>query len=275
MKLLYMGTGAAEGVPSMFCKCDNCKRARLLGGRNIRSRSQALLNDELLIDFPADTYWHFTKYNFDCEKICGCLITHSHRDHLYPGEVEMAKPSLSHEHRIWDFYAAQSGYDNLMTIIPHTKGNARAHLIEAGKRFEIKGEHTYSVLPMKANHDPDSCPVIYSIECDGKRMLYAHDSGYFGEETWQLLKGEGRFDLVSIDCTHNNLPNRDNDSRHMSFNVAMNVLKRMREQGNVDDKTVLVANHFSHNGGECYDTMRLITEPKGVITSYDGMIVEF
>ncbi len=68
MKLTYLGTGAAEGVPSLFCQCDNCKQSRALGGRNIRSRSQALINGELLIDFPADTFWHFIKYNFDCEK---------------------------------------------------------------------------------------------------------------------------------------------------------------------------------------------------------------
>ena len=55
MRIKYLGTAAAEGVPGIFCDCENCKRARKLGGKNIRTRSQAILDDTLLIDFPADT----------------------------------------------------------------------------------------------------------------------------------------------------------------------------------------------------------------------------
>lgn len=29
MKLLYLGTAAAEGWPAPFCQCDNCKAARI------------------------------------------------------------------------------------------------------------------------------------------------------------------------------------------------------------------------------------------------------
>ena len=58
MKLTYLGTAAAEGFPALFCNCPYCEEARRLGGKNIRTRSQSLINDDLLIDFPADTYHH-------------------------------------------------------------------------------------------------------------------------------------------------------------------------------------------------------------------------
>ena len=48
MKLQFLGTAAAEGFPALFCQCENCKRARELGGRNIRSRSQALVDGKIL-----------------------------------------------------------------------------------------------------------------------------------------------------------------------------------------------------------------------------------
>lgn len=275
MKLKYLGTGAAEGVPSLFCQCANCKKSRELGGKNIRSRSQALVNDELLIDFPADTYWHYLNYGFDCEKICGCIITHSHPDHLYPAEVEIAKPSLSNLHRRIDFYSAQSGYDMLMTQVPCTKEQASATLVEAGKPFVIEGEHKYIITPMTANHDAKSTPLIYAIECDGKRMLYAHDTGYFTDDTWAALKNIGRFDLVSIDCTHCNKKNINLTSRHLSFDNALVVLEQMKKQGNVDGKTIIIVNHFSHNGGDTYDDMVALSKPYGIITSYDGMEIEF
>ena len=51
MRLTYLGTAAAEGFPAIFCNCEYCNEARRLGGKNIRTRSQALVNDDLLIDF--------------------------------------------------------------------------------------------------------------------------------------------------------------------------------------------------------------------------------
>ena len=50
MKLKYLGTAAAEGYPAMFCNCENCRKAFAKGGKNIRSRIQALVEDALLID---------------------------------------------------------------------------------------------------------------------------------------------------------------------------------------------------------------------------------
>lgn len=82
MKIKYLGTGAFEGMPALFCGCEVCKRARAAGGKNIRSRSQALVNDELLLDFNADTCMHFQRYGLDLGKVRACLITHSHCDHL-------------------------------------------------------------------------------------------------------------------------------------------------------------------------------------------------
>ena len=58
MKLTYLGTAAAEGWPAAFCNCDGCRAARRLGGRNIRTRSQALVDDALLLDFPCDAWLH-------------------------------------------------------------------------------------------------------------------------------------------------------------------------------------------------------------------------
>ena len=35
MKLLYLGTAAAEGWPALFCSCPVCESARKEGGRNL------------------------------------------------------------------------------------------------------------------------------------------------------------------------------------------------------------------------------------------------
>ena len=51
MKIKYYGTAAAEGIPGLFCSCEVCEKARKSGGKNIRTRSQTVINDDLMIDF--------------------------------------------------------------------------------------------------------------------------------------------------------------------------------------------------------------------------------
>ena len=48
----------------------------------------------------------------------------------------------------------------------------------------------------------------------------------------------------------------------------------MRLENLIDDKTVIVANHFSHNSGLGYEKTRLEAEKYGILTAYDGMEVE-
>ena len=51
MKIKYLGTAAAEGVPAIFCRCEVCRKSKEAGGRNIRTRSQSIIDDRLLLDF--------------------------------------------------------------------------------------------------------------------------------------------------------------------------------------------------------------------------------
>ena len=54
MKVIFVGTSAGEGYPGVWCECPNCTKARLLGGRNIRGNSCALVDDDFLIDSDDD-----------------------------------------------------------------------------------------------------------------------------------------------------------------------------------------------------------------------------
>ena len=87
MKFRYLGTAAAEGFPAMFCDCDYCREARKRKGKNIRTRSQSIINEDLLIDLPADTYMHALSGDLELFKIKYLLITHEHKDHFYPQEL--------------------------------------------------------------------------------------------------------------------------------------------------------------------------------------------
>ena len=88
MKIQYLGTAAAEGWPGLFCRCEACRRAGELRGRNVRTRSQALIDGRLLLDFPCETYAHMLLHGVDLPNIHSCLITHCHEDHFYYLDLE-------------------------------------------------------------------------------------------------------------------------------------------------------------------------------------------
>ncbi len=277
MKIQYLGTAAAEGIPAIFCECELCKKARELGGRNIRTRSQALINDELLVDFPADTYLHYLQHNFSMSKIKNCIITHSHSDHLYPRDIIMRMAdfcSTPEEFETLHFYSDKSGYDiidNTIKTYNIKDDEAQVHPITVNKSFTAGG---YKITPIRAMHDVNSSPVIYAIEKDGKSIFYCNDTSDFSEEGWDCLKELGiKFDLVSFDCTagwtnieyvgHMNVP-MCNDMKEKLFNFGL-----------ADKDTIFVLNHFSHNGeGVIYDEFVKSVEEEGYLVSYDGMIIE-
>ena len=84
MQFQYLGTAAAEGWPAVFCRCKYCLEAQRLGGKNIRTRSQAIVNDDLLLDLPPDTYMHKLMNNLDLSRVKYLFVTHFHMDHFYP-----------------------------------------------------------------------------------------------------------------------------------------------------------------------------------------------
>lgn len=282
MKIKYYGTAAAEGVPALFCTCENCRRAALLGGRNIRTRSQALIDEKILIDFPPDTYMHTVYGGLRADKIRTCLITHAHGDHLCSMELAMRRKyfaALQTEEPL-AMYAPPAAAELIRQIQKKCDMDRDNRLtvtvIEPFEAFEAEG---YTITPLAADHDLYSTPVCYLIEKDGSALLYAHDTGYLPESTWEFLADKKmRLGLVSFDCTLCLLDTSGLSGEchgHMSLGADIRVRNRLRELGCIDEKTVCVINHFSHNyEGALYDDLVPSAEAEGFIVSYDGMEAE-
>ena len=276
MRFQYLGTAASEGVPAIFCTCENCKRSRKIGGRALRTRSQAIIDDCLLIDFPADTLAHTFAHNIDLAKVSHCLVTHSHSDHLYPMDIrnmEFAK-SLKDEGYHLTFYGSKEVGECIQPMLDirlEQAGLCSFRRIENFERFEI-GSYQITVLP--AIHDPSAGPVFYQISNGDKTILYANDTGYFDESVWEFwAKEKPHFNLVSLDCTQVCLPMKTRS--HMGLTENIHVRDRMIAEGYADSATIFVCNHFSHNGtGVVYDDFVPIAIRKGFMTSYDGMVIE-
>lgn len=278
MKLQYLGTAAAEAVPAPFCECEVCEHARERGGRNIRTRSQALIDDRLLIDFPGDTYLHTLREKFKLCDIDACIITHPHSDHLYPQELFCRTACAAHmktekPFRMYGTKPVLSALRNGTGTTGELEAEGRLILTEIRpfEPFRIMG---YTITALKADHSTPE-PVVYLIENDdGCAMLYCHDTGLLPEETMAYLRRiSTQISLASYDCT-NGLLEWDNRG-HMGVTGAVQTRESLREMNRITDKTLHVLNHFSHNGLAGYDELSPIAEQKGFIVSYDGMTVYF
>ena len=269
MKLTYLGTAAAEGFPAVFCKCRFCDEARRLGGKNIRTRSQALVNDDLLIDFPADSYWHFVSGGIEADNIENLLITHGHSDHFYPRDLFTRRPPYARGVRkeTLQVFCPQSIIDSLSDMPKNVTFTALAP-------YDTVKVGDYEVTPLPARHMLESDALFYIIKGE-KTLLYAHDTGYFYDEVLDHIKDKGiRFDMISLDCTNVDDSIPDN-ATHMGFENIDRLTRRLYEIDAIDDRTVKFVNHFSHNGNPLCEVMERKAAEHGFSASHDGLSVEF
>jgi len=268
MKIKFLGTAAAEGWPALFCNCESCQKARKNGGKNIRTRSSCLINDEYMVDFPPDTYMHVLMNQLDLSKVEHLLVTHSHDDHFYPEDIQMRKEPYAHINSevplsVYGNDAVKTKY--MRTDVEEDKNNRIVFT-------EVKPLSTYhigkaSVVPLLADHTPGETCLLYLFTLGGKTLLYGHDTGYFPEETWAYLENI-KLDVAILDCTDGPGPC---EHYHMGFPAVLNVKDRLEAQHCVGEKTTFVITHFSHNGGLLYDELVEMASPHGFIVSYDGM----
>ena len=278
MKLTYLGTAAAEGFPAVFCNCEYCQKAReSKDRRNLRTRSQALINDDLLIDLPADTMAHFHQNNIRGDKIKYIIITHSHNDHFYDVNLDLHGSCYAHnmQEEKLHVFGSDVVYARLEGQLKRMKKSV-AETIEIHKAEPYKTEHIggYEITPLPARHAGNELAVFYIIKEQNKVMLYAHDTGYFYHEVFEYIEKSGiKFDLVSLDCTNAHLPSSPVEN-HMGFDNNERVIKILRSIGAVSEETKLFVNHFSHNGNPLHEDMLISAARIGCGVSYDGCKVE-
>ena len=275
MKIKFLGTAAAEGFPALYCQCDACLEALKKKGKNIRTRAQALVDDTLLLDFGPDTYFHMINHEVPLDKIHHVLVTHKHSDHFYKNELVFRRPGYASkvEQEPLYVYGTKKVSDVVKEIIEEEKmpDFLQSREIAPYKEFYVKD---YTIIPVRANHSIYSDPVNYIIIKDDKSMFYAHDTGWFEKQTWETLEKLNKpLDLLTLDCTAGIQKGwRD---YHLSYDVFLEVVEEMEKRNIIDEHTIVIANHFSHNGKATYDKMVEVASKDNVVVSYDGMEVEF
>lgn len=276
MKIKYLGTGAAERVPAIFCKCAVCNNARKKGGKEIRTQTQILIDGgKLMIDFPGDAYHHMIKYGLDYNDISNLLLTHWHSDHLYAEDLAFRMQGYSQNlDNQLKVYGNQYTHDFFKRAfeLEESEDLDRIQYFEqeAYRSFKIDD---YTIYPIPAQHGKftGDC-FIYVIQNNDSAILYMHDTGYPTDEMIQYIASLNlTFNLVSMDCTSQVV---SGGKSHMNIEQNIKFIDEMKTLSLIDDKTTLVANHFSHNGQKNYEEMVALFKEHQVIVSFDGIELE-
>lgn len=266
MEITILGTAAAEGWPSVFCRCDTCRRAREVGGKNIRSRASVQFGPAHKIDLPPDTWYHEAVIGADFSGLEHLFITHSHQDHWSPGYLEYLRPPFAHGRT-----EPLRVYGNAPTISVTGYGTlangSESVIFTEAKPFEPiqAGEMTFT--PITASHMRDELCLCYVASDDAKTVLYASDTGWFPEETWEYLESI-RLDGVISECTCG--PNKC-ESYHLDFDHLFAMKERLENSGVISADCVFVATHFSHNVGFLHEELEYILNQRHIQVAYDGM----
>lgn len=267
MKLTFLGTGAAEGIPSPFCDCPTCGHARVNGGRNIRKRQSVLINDNLLIDLGPDIFASCAQLGLSLCQVDYLLITHSHLDHFDPANLKLrAKPfrlatdlpamTMVAGPSVWTKWDESGGSDQQAGIsrVPILPGRS----ITLGP---------YSVHSVEATHNSRIGDAMNYVIGDGTTtLLYASDSGLYSDPVWKELEGLV-FDAVVLEGT---IWNRPSGKEHLNEGDFLLMLERLREIGAVSNQTVVIATHFSHQGAGPHEEIEEKVKRLGGVCAFDG-----
>ena len=279
MKIKILGSGGGEGYPATFCSCAHCEAARKVRGKSLRSLSQTLINDDLLIDFPLDTAAHAVTYGLNLGKIQNVLITHAHQDHYVPIEVNFRGDQCAHNLKYEKMYFygpsnLEKIYDAVVSpygIAPQRRKNVEFVVMEDKKHYEVG---KYKITAISAFHAPELGSLNYVIEDGEKSVLYLVDSGYPTEETFAFLQERKQvFDCVIMDATMGVSPPKTY-IYHMGFEENKALKNELILRGLTRAKTRFIATHITHNYAETHKKIEKIFQDSGIEVAYDGFEIE-
>ncbi len=268
MKVQLLGTSSAEGMPALFCQCALCIQARLLRGKNLRTRSSALVDDRLKLDFPPDILHQVVEQNIDLRMLSALLFTHGHDDHFSLTELQYRGPYFVPEPILQPLpvYGPEDLIARLETELDPDRYAMRYHRLCAGVECMIGG---YEVIPIHARHDVKQICFNYVIrDYHGTGLLYATDTGWYEESTWDLLEGQKLHGIV-MECTK---AAEDGYPGHLSRPEVVQFRRRLVEAGALAPDAPCVVTHLCHQIGLLHHELEEELLPQGISVGYDGMV---
>lgn len=276
MRLKYLGTGASEGIPSLYCRCPVCENAREKGGKDFRTRTGFVLDDTIAIDFPPDSYMNMNRFHVDFASIAHLLISHTHEDHYYPDDIVMRTPRTvegiapkltlyGNEFVKKRLYSVDFFNDYVLNFVD-------CKTIYCNQTYDIAG---YQITPFYTEHMRREDAMVFVIQKDGKAYLHMVDSSEISDRVYDFLKANKIvINAASFDCTFGSM--RDEFGGHMNIWQNIRVRDKLKAIGCLANDAQCLCTHISHYSGvDTYDHLNAIAVENGFKVAYDGLEIEF
>lgn len=285
----FLGTGAGEGVPTPFCRCAICVHARKVKGKEIRLRSCFRLSEQVLIDFGPDILASCARLGTDLYDVKHILVTHTHSDHFQitnlflKSMITRTNKEKLHLYLNGDSFqilkaADGLGYDGKDDFFTeYLDKHVVLHQLAFWESYQV-GD--YTVTPVKGSHHAhyEKNSANYLIECkDGRKLLYASDTGYYTEETFDFLKNH-QLDILIIEATFGSIDRGDTPYSHLDVRSVNYLMNKLYEQGTLQHTTKAYLTHINQEQHYTHEQMEDIysrsSTPYQVQVAYDGLIIE-
>ena len=267
MKFRFLGTGSAQGSPYVWGDEIPTPLTEYHKDKNYRLRACARLNDNIQIDCGPDNHLHMLFNAMSMRTIKHLFITHSHADHFCPAEVFDAKLmglQGCKEHYLTNMYLTPECHQWLMEKFlpllhpPHEMAMIRdAFVFNTFAFFEPFKVDNLTVIALRGNHQAfgeNEYAANYLFEDEqGHSVLYATDTGYFLEETWQFLAGRTLKNLI-LEVTFGAETERGTrKDTHLNYHTLHEVVERLHKQGTITKDTPVYLTHINPDQGWSHD----------------------
>lgn len=252
----FLGTAAADCIPCPFCDCEICEQARQ-DPKLLRFRSMFLLDDKNLIDCNPELHAATIRFGLNLSQVETVFVTHTHEDHFCPSNSMLLSLSRTRRDVPIHVFLSEAGYAAVMRLYELVKkdfshmdavrdyeaGRVILHPVKVGVPFEHGG---YRVMAVEGRHrvSESELAINYLFEKDGKKFLYACDTGVYMPESMELLRGK-QIDVLVMECTNDDGPVEKAYS-HMNLAGFAHMVDWMLEVEAIRPDTRIYATHMAH-----------------------------
>ena len=227
--------------------------------------SSMLVNGHVLIDCGPTVLDVMNCYDVDPAGITDILLTHTHSDHLHPGNIMSIANGRDASLGPLKFW----GDPEALKKVPDSDRIEKIP-VEHGKSFQV---HGLTMTGLAANHDvhgsKEQC-LLYLIESATKRAFYATDTGWLPTTTWLHIERKP-LDAIIWDATCGEGKGDPRIFSHNDLTMIRHMNQTLMQRKLLKPDAKIILTHIADRLHPPHHVLEKKLIPEGLIPAYEGM----